>query len=217
MYFKFLIWLVFILDFLGSLDELKQFDTYMLALNSWCNEQQQSSVQQIPVWGQPVCVKHRDTSQWRRAQVTRLSNEYAMIFYLLPLYKLYKTFTRQLNITVSIFFFFFVKNFKRRSHKHGYVPTSYSVNPARKFWESVQKFQKLFSKFVNYSRTQKTSFLTYRVLICSETQKKTSCVLDQMCKTRVVWEVHVGYSEHPSFPLPTIKYVYSHTVYSRIP
>lgn len=145
MYFKFLIWLVFILDFLGSLDELKQFDTYMLALNSWCNEQQQSSVQQIPVWGQPVCVKHRDTSQWRRAQVTRLSNEYAMIFYLLLLYKLYKTFTRQLNITVRIFFFL------SRILRGGVIsmdmsqPATVSTLP--------ESFEKVFKNFKNYSQS----------------------------------------------------------------
>lgn len=63
-------------DCIGSLDELKQFDTYMLALNLWCNEQQKSGDLQIPQFGQPVCVRHKDTSQWRRAQVTRLSNEY---------------------------------------------------------------------------------------------------------------------------------------------
>ena len=50
---------------------LKQFDTYMAALNSWCNEQQRSSVEQVPGCGQPVCVRHTITGQWRRAQVTR--------------------------------------------------------------------------------------------------------------------------------------------------
>ena len=50
----------------------------MLALNSWCNDQQQTGVQQVPVCGQPVCVQHTDTSQWRRAQVTRLSNKYVL-------------------------------------------------------------------------------------------------------------------------------------------
>lgn len=48
----------------------------MTALNSWCNEQQMSSVQQVPVYGQSVCVRHTDTDQWRRAQVTRLSDRY---------------------------------------------------------------------------------------------------------------------------------------------
>lgn len=67
---------------IGSVDELKQFDTYMTALNSWCNEQQQSSVQQVPVYGQAVCVWHRDTSQWRRAQITRLSNSMVDVIYL---------------------------------------------------------------------------------------------------------------------------------------
>lgn len=62
--------------FSGSADQLKQFDTYMTALNSWCNEQQMSSVQQVPVYGQSVCVRHTDTDQWRRAQVTRLSDRY---------------------------------------------------------------------------------------------------------------------------------------------
>ena len=63
-------------EFSGSDDQLKQFDTYMAALNSWCNEQQTSSVQQVPVCGQSVCVRHTDTGQWRRAQVTRLSDRY---------------------------------------------------------------------------------------------------------------------------------------------
>ena len=35
-----------------------------------------SSVQQVPVYGQSVCVRHTDTDQWRRAQVTRLSDRY---------------------------------------------------------------------------------------------------------------------------------------------
>ena len=62
--------------FSGSADQLKQFDTYMTALNSWCDEQQMSSVQQVPMYGQSVCVRHTDTGQWRRAQVTRLSDRY---------------------------------------------------------------------------------------------------------------------------------------------
>lgn len=66
----------------GSDDQLKQFDTYMAALNSWCNEQQMSSVQQVPVCGQSVCVRHTDTGQWRRAQVTRLSDSMVDVFYL---------------------------------------------------------------------------------------------------------------------------------------
>ena len=63
-------------EYSGSADQLKQFDTYMVALNSWCSEQQMSSVQQVPVYGQSVCVRHTDTGQWRRAQVTRLSDRY---------------------------------------------------------------------------------------------------------------------------------------------
>lgn len=63
-------------EYSGSDDQLKQFDTYTAALNSWCNEQQMSSVQQVPVCGQSVCVRHTDTGQWRRAQVTRLSDRY---------------------------------------------------------------------------------------------------------------------------------------------
>ena len=65
-----------LLNCVGTLDELKQFDTYMVALNSWCAEQQQSGHPQVPVYGQSVCVRHKDTSQWRRAQVTRLSDKY---------------------------------------------------------------------------------------------------------------------------------------------
>ena len=63
--------------FPGSPEELKQFDKYMDALNAWCYQQIQPLKAQhniMPVCGQPVCVKHTDTNQWRRAQVTRLSN-----------------------------------------------------------------------------------------------------------------------------------------------
>lgn len=65
----------------GTSDELKQFDTYMTALNSWCNEQQRSSVEKIPTCGQAVCVFHSSTSQWRRGQVTRpISNRFVESF-----------------------------------------------------------------------------------------------------------------------------------------
>ena len=75
--------IVFSFEYLGSADQLKQFDTYMAALNSWCNEQQMLSVQQVPVCGQSVCVRHTDTGQWRRAQVTRLSDRFVEALILL--------------------------------------------------------------------------------------------------------------------------------------
>lgn len=58
----------------------------MTALNSWCNEQQMLGVQQVPVYGQSVCVRHTDTDQWRRAQVTRLSDRYVATFNTASLY-----------------------------------------------------------------------------------------------------------------------------------
>ena len=82
---------MFYWDHIGSLDDLKDFDRYMLSLNLWCNEQQKSGDLQIPQFGQPVCVRHKDTSQWRRAQVTRLSDEYGHCVLLSLMYIMFES------------------------------------------------------------------------------------------------------------------------------
>ncbi|XP_032230619.2 uncharacterized protein LOC5506343 isoform X2 [Nematostella vectensis] len=66
---------------LGSASDLEHFDRYMYALNQWCDAQP-SGYNDMPLVGQVVCVKHPASGRWRRAEVTRLSQRMADVFFL---------------------------------------------------------------------------------------------------------------------------------------